>query len=362
MPIGAGLGHPPQPEVGEPVAGPCVERVGPAVGPVPHGAQHDDGPEGDTDHREGGGIQPALPRPGRSATWTASSRGAPEPPYGCPRGRPLSCSASRCWPAPAPEMTMTPRRSPAPAPASLADFLESMADDLIVPSYQALTGELAAADGAVATLCSSPSADRARARCAPDGATPTWPSTAPGPPVSVPPPIVGSWRPTRSPPRPDDVEALLASTAPVDPSALAAGGAHLRGLNGVEVGLPAPGSDALATARAPAVRLRARPRSTWWSQPWTRCSPTGPARGTGPRGWPAWTATRSPRCGAIVNEVGMRLHQVDIQGLRNFVAMGAYDELGREPSRGSCRAGHGHPPGRVRGWCPCSPGWGTDPG
>ena len=132
--------------------------------------------------------------------------------------------------------------------ADTETVLTTLADDVIIPSYESLTQELTALKSAVDALCTTPSTE------ALDDARTSWLTTQ------------QAWGRTRAGivgpatelrlmgdvgyrTRPDDVEELAAGADPVDPAALDGEGTAVRGIFAVEQLLfAAPGADALTSA------------------------------------------------------------------------------------------------------------------
>lgn len=214
----------------------------------------------------------------------------------------------------------------APAPAAgTAAVLEALADDVIIPSYEALAGALEQLEADVEALCATPSAEALEATRA------SWRATA------------AAWRDTRASgvgpamdrrlaasigflARAAAVDDLLTGSEPVDPAGLEAAGAAVKGLSALELGLFGTGSDALADP--------GDPRRCAYIQ-----SVSGLASDQAAAVLADWTdgyrdtfvegmdGDAQSSVDAIVNEVMFRVTEVDDQGLRDLVEAGTLDEL-----------------------------------
>ena len=124
------------------------------------------------------------------------------------------------------------------------EVLRTLAEGVIIPSYEALVTNVQALADGEAVLCATPDATHLdEARQAWRDAELAWESTRAtgvGPAVSM-----RSMQAIAFRAAPAKVEALIAGSGPVDPPALESLGADVRGINGVEVALFAPGSDVL---------------------------------------------------------------------------------------------------------------------
>ncbi len=225
--------------------------------------------------------------------------------------------------------------------ADVQDVLATVADEVIVPSYEALSVILDALDNSLAVLCTTPSATGLEAaRTAWRDAEVAWQSSRAG---GVGPAVdrrlmadVGFRA------RPDDVEALVAGVAPLEVDQLQLAGAAVRGLGAIEVALFAPSAAALTTAdgarrcayaRA-AAQLAGRAARTVLED-WT----IGPRyRATfvdGMDGDPQSSVE------ALVNEVTFRLQQLDDQGLRPIALARTPDDLPANRREGPAAFGIG---------------------
>jgi predicted lipoprotein len=214
---------------------------------------------------------------------------------------------------------------------STRDVLTAIADGVIIPSYEALTANLAALDTTFGTLCTSPSNEGLEAvRAGWRDVELAWESTrATGVGPAIQQRAMGAIAFTV---RPDKVEELLAGTGPVEPDGLAALGSDVRGIYGVELALFGPGSDLLATGRAArrcdygrnAAALAAT-ASRGVLDAWTGVAGTVDAyRDTfiaGMDGHPISSVE------AVVNELAFRLQQADDQGVRALAAAADLDDL-----------------------------------
>lgn len=213
---------------------------------------------------------------------------------------------------------------------STADVLGSIADGVVIPSYEALVVDVEHLGTSLAALCDGPGTTAALegARAAWRDSELAWQSSRAagvGPAIQQRAMSSIAFRIDAG-----KVVALLAADAPVDPTSLATVGSDQRGLYGVEVALFGEGSDDLATASD------ARGRRCQYLR-----SATGLV-GTAARAvLDAWTADDGYRdtfvagmdgdptssVGAVVNELAFRLQQADDQGLRAMATAGSYDDL-----------------------------------
>ena len=215
--------------------------------------------------------------------------------------------------------------APAAEAASPAAVLASLADGVIVPSYEALVDGFDSLDASLETLCGTPSTPALEA------ARGAWVE------VSL------AWRRTRAGgvgpamdrrlmgavgflARPASVDALLASGDPVDPAALAEEGAAVRGISAIEVALFADGADVLARPDGGGRCEYAR-SATQLSGEATAdvlADWTGGYRDTFVEGM---DGTEQSSVDAVVNEVVFRLQEIDDQGLRALVEAGSVEDL-----------------------------------
>jgi predicted lipoprotein len=209
--------------------------------------------------------------------------------------------------------------------AGTTAVLEVLADDVIIPSYEALAGALEQLEADVEALCAAPSAEALAVARA------SWRATA------------ASWRDTRASgvgpamdrrlaasigflARPAAVDELLSGSDPVDPAGLEAASAAVKGLSALEIGLFGAGSEALADPGDPR-------RCTYLS------SVSGLASDRAAAVLADWTdgyrdtfvagmdGDPQSSVDAIVNEVIFRVTEADDQGLRALVEADALDEL-----------------------------------
>ena len=205
-------------------------------------------------------------------------------------------------------------------------LLTGMADDVIVPGFQKLAADLDALQGAVDDLCTTPATEGLTT------ARNAWREAA------------GSWqrmRPAATGPamddrlmsaigfevRPQTIDKLLAGDSPLDEAGLAKTGANVRGLNAVEYGLFADGSDALAEPDGPGDRrcqylsgIVALSATTahqvaddWLTYRDTFVSATG--------------STIDSSLSSTLNEVTHRIQEIDEKALRDMAAADSYGDL-----------------------------------
>lgn len=205
------------------------------------------------------------------------------------------------------------------------EVLAGLADDVIVPAYEAFAADFEAFDTAIGALCATPSPETLEAgREAWRATVLAWQRTRPG--------AVGPATEKRLmsavgfEARVATIEDLLAGTEPVDTAALLKGGAVIRGLYSAEVGLFAEGSDALAAAAGSrrcqyltavsglALEAAAEVRDDW----------TGGYRDEFVDGM---DGDQQMSVAELLNEVTNRLRQLDEQGFRDLAAAESLDEL-----------------------------------
>jgi predicted lipoprotein len=205
------------------------------------------------------------------------------------------------------------------------DTLAAVADDVIVPAYAALVDSIDALEAELAELCAAP------AETTLDTARTSWRATA------------TRWRATRAfavgpamerrltaaigfLARPESIDELLQSAAPVDVVGLGDAGAAVHGISALEVGLFGEGSDALATV-AGARRCQyvastaalATDSITQVLDDWT-----GGYRDTFVKGM---DGDPQSSVDALVNEAIFRVTEVDDQGLRALTEARSADDL-----------------------------------
>ncbi len=211
---------------------------------------------------------------------------------------------------------------------STPEVLASIADGVIIPSYEALASNVDALAAALTDLCRAPSpAALASAQRRWRDTELAWESTRAsgvGPAIEHRAMQAIAFRA-----RADKVEATVADPTSADPDRLDDLGSDVRGLFAVEVLLFAPGGASLTTSGGAArcayakaaIELVARSAlavlDTW-------ADLDGGYRGTfvaGMDGDPVSSVA------ALVNETAFRLQQIDDQGLRALAEASAYDEL-----------------------------------
>lgn len=232
-------------------------------------------------------------------------------------GAVAGCSPSVSDPAPTSE---------APVPADVGEVLGALADEIVIPGYQALSAELGELRAATAELCEAPGPD------ALEGARAAW-RTA-----------VEAWQRTRAfgvgpaaeerlmgdvgfAARAPVITYLLEGEEPVDPEAVADEGAAARGLYAAELALFGEGADALATddgARrceyVASVALLAERAVAPITAAWV----DGDARGRfvdGLDGGPQSTVD------LLVNELSFRVQEIEAVGLADLAAASSIDDL-----------------------------------
>jgi predicted lipoprotein len=206
--------------------------------------------------------------------------------------------------------------------ATEVEVLTSIADGVVIPSYEALVANAQALASALDELCRAPStAALGTARDRWRDTELAWQSTRAsgvGPAIEM-----RSMQAIAFAARGEKVDDLLAGAEPVTPEALDALGADVRGIYGVEHALFAPGSDAMASPAGERRCTYARSATELASAEalaildrWTRTDETS-YRDTflaGMDGKPISSI------GAVVNEMAFRLQQADDQGLRAMAA------------------------------------------
>lgn len=223
------------------------------------------------------------------------------------------------------------------------DVLASIADGVIIPSYEAAVTDLAALADALDADCADPSAEGLdTARAAWRDAELAWQATRAtgvGPAVEQRAMTAIAFRID-----PDKVVSLLAGSAPLDQTSVAAIGADQRGIYGVEVALFADGSDELAAASpGQARRCEYLVSATTLAleairnvlDAWNAEDPYRDTFIAGMDGDPISSVE------AIVSEIAFRLQQADDQGLRAFVTADAYDDLPESRREGPAAQGVG---------------------
>jgi uncharacterized protein len=212
------------------------------------------------------------------------------------------------------------------APTSrTSDTLAAVADDVIIPAYAALVDSIEALEAELADLCAVP------AETTLDTARTAWRETA------------TRWRATRAfavgpamerrltaaigfLARPESIDELLQSAAPVDVASLGDAGAAVHGISALEVALFAQGSDALATTegarRCQYVASTAALTSQAIAQ--VLADWTGGYRDTFVEGM---DGDPQSSVDALVNEAIFRVTEVDDQGLRALTEAASATEL-----------------------------------
>lgn len=218
--------------------------------------------------------------------------------------------------------------TPSSGAKEVGPVLTSLADGVIIPSYEALVTNLSALDSALGSLCTTPSADGLElARSRWRDSELAWESTRPtgvGPVVQQ-----RAMSSIAFKAKPEKVLELIAGTDPLDSTSLNRLGSDVRGLGGIEAALFSPGSDALATAagaRGCTYASSAADLAITAAQAvldaWT--APTDGYRATflaGMDGAPQSSVD------AIVNEVTFRLQGADDQGTRSLAEATSPDDL-----------------------------------
>lgn len=218
----------------------------------------------------------------------------------------------------------------APAPADTKVVLKGLADDVIVPSYVALSGSLDALSAATDALCATPSAATlAAAQKAWKGADLAYQRTrAAGVGPAIDDRLMSD---VAFAARQTVIDDLLESGDPVDETALADEGSAARGIYASEIALFGEGSDAL-TGAADARRCEYAASVAGLSQAATDAVTKQWTDGTavedfvdGLDGGPESTVA------LVVNEVSHRLEELDTMGLRDMASADGVDDL--DPSR-----------------------------
>jgi predicted lipoprotein len=221
---------------------------------------------------------------------------------------------------------------PAGAASTPTGVLATLADEVIVPSYDALVASLDSLGDDLDALCRAPSA------AALEAARAGWRDVA------------TAWRATRASgvgpamdhrftaavgflARADAIDELLAGTAPVDVAGLDAAGAAVKGISALEIGLFGPGSEPLADPGDPrrctylaSVAALATEAATDVRDAWT-----GGYRDTFVAGM---DGDPQSSVDALVNELIFRVSELDDQGLRALVEASSPDELTANRSDG----------------------------
>jgi predicted lipoprotein len=213
-----------------------------------------------------------------------------------------------------------------PVPADTDQVLQDLADDVIVPSYEQLSTDLAALSTATDTLCATPSAANLEA------AQGAWRDAVTG------------WQTTRAfgvGPALDDrlmsdvgfaaratvIEDLLESGDPVDQGALADEGAAARGIYAAEIALFGEGSETLAAAEGArrceytaSVAALASEAADAVTVQWTD-GDAAEAFVAGLDGGPQSSVA------LMVNELSHRLEELEMMGLRDMAEADSADDL-----------------------------------
>jgi predicted lipoprotein len=211
--------------------------------------------------------------------------------------------------------------------ADVTVVLEGLADGVIVPGYEELSGRSATLSSALAGLCTTPSDGALEAaRAAWREAISAYQRTRAG--AVGPADELRLMSAVAFEARPALIDELLAGSDPVDAEALDGEGAAVRGLFAVEHALFADGSDGLATATAPTRRCEylvgaselVRAAVAEVAEAWTE----GDARERfveGLDGGPDSTVAQ------LLNEVSRRLNTIDAMGLRDVAGATSVDDL-----------------------------------
>jgi uncharacterized protein len=203
--------------------------------------------------------------------------------------------------------------------------LETLADEVIVPSYEALVAALEQLEADTDALCAAPSiATLDTARAAWRDVSTAWRGTrASG---------IGPARDRRLAAsigflaRDDAVRALLAGSDPVDEAGLASAGAAVKGISAMEIGLFGEGSGRLAVPGDPrrCTYVASVSRFTTAAATAVRDDWTSGYRDTFVEGI---DGDLQMSVDAIVNEMIFRVTETDDQGLRALVEADDLDEL-----------------------------------
>jgi predicted lipoprotein len=219
--------------------------------------------------------------------------------------------------------------------------LSSLADGVVIPSYEALVADVLALAKALGDLCATPAAaalDTARDRWRDTELA--WQSTRAagvGPAIEM-----RAMQAIAFAIRPEKLDQLLAGPGPVSADALEALGSDVRGLAGIEQALFGPGAEALVAAggarrcayAAGATELVAR-EATAVLDRWTGAG-ADPYRDAFVAGM---DGERLSSVAAVVNEMAFRLQQADDQGLRAMAAVRSPEELPRTRREGPAAYG-----------------------
>lgn len=215
-------------------------------------------------------------------------------------------------------------------------LLTGMADNVIVPGFQKLASDLDALQGSVDDLCTTPAAEGLTT------ARDAWRETAD---------VWQRMRPAATGPamdarlmsaigfdaRPETIDKLLASDDALDGAALAKTGANVRGLNAVEYGLFAEGSEALAAPGEPgdrrcqylsgvvalAAEAADQVASDWQTYRDTFISATG--------------SSIDASLSRTLNEVTHRIQEIDEKAIRDMAAAKTYGDLASARQDGPAR-------------------------
>lgn len=214
----------------------------------------------------------------------------------------------------------------APRPADIGAVLEGLADDVIVPSYEALGSTLAELDAATTALCGAPSEEALEAaRSAWSEAVVAWQqtrATGVGPALDE-----RLMSDVGFAARPSVIGPLLEGDEPVDLEAMADEGAAARGLYASEEALFGDGSEALTGAAGGRRCEYAASVATLMvadAQPVIDAWTDGDAPDrlvAGLDGGPQSSVD------ALVNEGTHRLEEIDGMGLRDLAAADRIDDL-----------------------------------
>jgi predicted lipoprotein len=223
--------------------------------------------------------------------------------------------------------------------ADATTVLEGLADDVIVPGYEELSGRTATLSSAIDGLCTTPSDGALEAaRDAWREAISAYQRTRAG--AVGPADELRLMSSVAFDARPALIDDLLAGTDPLDAEALAGEGSAVRGLYAIEHALFAPGSDALASAAEPTRRCEylvgavalVREAVDEVAAAWTE----GDARErfvAGLDGGPESTVAQ------VLNEVSRRLNTVDAMGLRDLAGAATAEELDEDRRDGPAAYG-----------------------
>jgi predicted lipoprotein len=214
----------------------------------------------------------------------------------------------------------------APKPVDVGAVLQGIADDVIVPSYEALGTDLDALEAATAELCATPSeANLTAAQAAWSEASMAYQQTRPagvGPALDV-----RLMSDIGFAARERVISILLDSGDPVDVAALADEGSAARGLYAAEIALFGEGSDTMTSADgarrceyvASVATLMVQAADPVIEQ-WT----SGDA---GTKLVKGLDSSPQSSVDALVNEATQRLTEIDGMGLRDMAAAKGVDDL-----------------------------------